>query len=84
MNINTSNAFYSGVTGLQKAFNQVDASATNIANQSLSTENKVSPTSPSVEDSLVQLNVAEVQGKASANVIDRENLMLGLLVDIKV
>lgn len=84
MNINTSNALYSGSMGIQKAFNQVDASATNIANQSLSTENKPSTTQPSVEDSLVQLNVAEMQGKASANVIDRENQMLGSLIDIKV
>ena len=84
MNINTSNAFYSGVTGVQKAFNQVDASATNIANQSLSTENQANTTQPSVVDSLVQLNAAELQGKASANVIDRANQMLGSLIDIKV
>ncbi len=84
MNVSNVGAFYSGVAGVQKAFSQLDASASNIANQSLSSKTSNNTVQPSVEDSLVQLQVAELQGKASAKVIDRENQMIGSLIDIQV
>ncbi len=89
MNINS--AFSSGVLGLQKATSQRDASAIKIAQQSLSSsEQNVSTQTGAVAqqdkipDALIQLKMAELQGKASANVITCSDQMLGSLFDIHV
>nr|WP_321241697.1 flagellar biosynthesis protein FlgE [uncultured Tolumonas sp.] len=85
MNINS--AFSSGVLGLQKATSQMDASASKIAQQTLpSSSDQGTPVSQqdAIPDSLVQLKMAEIQGKASAEVITRSDQMLGSLLNIHV
>ena len=89
MNINS--AFSSGVLGLQKATSQMDASASKIAQQSLSSSEQNVSTQmgavaqqDTIPDALIQLKMAEIQGKASANVITRSDQMLGSLLDIHV
>lgn len=82
MNINS--AFSSGVLGLQKASSQLDVSASQIAQQTMSSSDQTSVTKDSIPDALIGLKMAEVQGKASAEVIKRSDQMLGSLLDIRV
>ncbi|MDD2341882.1 MAG: flagellar biosynthesis protein FlgE [Tolumonas sp.] len=84
MNINS--AFSSGVLGLQKATSQLDASASKIAQQTLPSSDQGTSVSQqdAIPDSLVQLKMAEIQGKASAEVITRSDQMIGSLLDIHV
>ena len=84
MNINS--AFSSGVLGLQKATSQMDASASKIAQQTLPSSDQGASVSQqdAIPDSLVQLKMAEIQGKASAEVITRSDQMIGSLLDIHV
>lgn len=80
MNINS--AFSSGVYGVQKAFNSLDQHASTIARSSMNTES--SAEGESQTDALIGLKAAELQGKASAKVIDTTDAMIGSLLDIRV
>ena len=83
MNINS--AFSSGVLGLQKATSQLDASASQIAQQTLSSSDEAAvPQSDVLPDALIQLKMAEIQGKVSAEVITRSDQMIGSLLDMHV
>lgn len=86
ISINSNSAFASGVMGLQKATAQIDANASKIAQQSLpiAGESQSSGATDVIPDSLVQLKSAELQGKASAEVIKRSDQMLGSILDIHV
>lgn len=80
MNINS--AFSSGVLGLQKASSQIDASASQIAQQTMSSADQPLAQQDSIPNALIDLKRAEMQGKASAEVIKRSDQMLGSLLDI--
>ena len=80
MSMNINSAFSSGVLGLQKATSQLDASASQIAQQTLLSSDQ----SDVLPDALIQLKMAEIQGKASAEVITRSDQMIGSLLDIHV
>lgn len=80
MNINS--AFSSGVYGVQKAFTSLDQHATTIARSSLDTDTQSGGESQT--DALIGLKAAELQGKASAKVIDTADAMIGSLLDIRV
>ena len=86
ISINSNSAFSSGVMGLQKATAQIDANASKIAQQSLpiAGESQSSGATDVIPDSLVQLKSAELQGKASTEVIKRSDQMLGSILDIHV
>ena len=84
--INSNSAFSSGVMGLQKATAQIDANASKIEQQTLPAAGETQPsgTTDVIPDALVQLKAAELQGKASAEVITRSDQMLGSILDIHV
>lgn len=85
MSMNINSAFSSGVLGLQKATSQLDASASQIAQQTLSSSDEAAvPQSDVLPDALIQLKMAEIQGKASAEVITRSDQMIGSLLDMHV
>ena len=85
MSMNINSAFSSGVLGLQKATSQLDASASQIAQQTLPSSDQDAVSQPGVlPDALIQLKMAEIQGKASAEVITRSDQMIGSLLDMHV
>jgi hypothetical protein len=84
MSMTINNAFSSGVMGLQKATSQMDTSASQIAQQTASDQTTSTVPRDSLPDALLQLKSAELQGKASAEVISRSDKMLGSLLDIHV
>lgn len=82
MQVSTNSAFYSGVSGLNRSFDQLDRSASQIVSASVSSTEESGKTS--LTDDLVSLKAAEQQGKVSAKVIDTADKMLGSLIDISV
>jgi hypothetical protein len=92
-------AFSSGLQGFQKAQGDANQAAANIAtNISISSEyfstGQESNTTtvnqkadagdlPNVNQSIVDLKIAEFQAKASANVIQTADEMLGTLLDVR-
>ena len=76
MEINS--AVNSGYLGLQRATQQVDASSSQIAQ--LSTK----PEQVDVTKELVNLQVAQQSGAASAKVVKTADEMMGTLIDIRV
>lgn len=84
MSMNINSAFSSGVLGLQKATSQLDASASQIAQQTLPSSDQAVSSPDVLPDALIQLKMAEIQGKASAEVITRSDQMIGSLLDIHV
>ena len=93
-------AFNAGLEGFQKATEKANEAAANIAAQtsissseykvgqeddSLTTEqNQNSGDSVSINQSIVDLKVAELQAKASAQVISTADEILGTLLDVRV
>lgn len=78
---NSNAAFEAGVQGLQKAQANTNAVAKSFAESS--TESSVSKqTSNTLNADLVTLKSAEIQAKASAEVISRSDSMLGSIIDI--
>lgn len=93
-------AFNSGLEGFQKARETANEAAANIAVQtstsssdySVAQEGDTSNTNqaqkssdaPSINQSIVDLKVAEFQAKASANVISTADENLGTLLDVRV
>lgn len=85
MSMNINSAFSSGVLGLQKATSQLDASASQIAQQTLPSSDQTAVSQQDVlPEALIQLKMAEIQGKASAEVITRSDQMIGSLLDMHV
>ncbi len=91
-------AFNSGVQGLQKANEEVTESAREIARETLASEQNEPPSSSSttsslkaaetatsgLTDAIVNLKVAEVQARASTDVIKTADENLGTLLDVRV
>ncbi len=88
-------AFNSGVQGLQKASEEVTESAREIARETAASEqSEVDSSTPSLQaaetattgltESLVNLKVAEVQARASTDVIKTADENLGTLLDVRV
>lgn len=88
-------AFNSGVQGLQKASEEVTESAREIARETAASEqSEVDNSTPSLQaaetattgltESLVNLKVAEVQARASTDVIKTADENLGTLLDVRV
>lgn len=84
-------AFNSGIQGLQKATDEANQAAVNIAaetstsldettsvSQTTSTEQKI----PDLNQSIVDLKVAEFQAKSSVEVIRTADDALGTLLDV--
>lgn len=85
MQVSSNSAFYSGVSGLNRSFEQLNSSASNIASLTMvssSDSTSMDTNQVSLTDELVNLKVAEQQGKVSAKVIDTADKMLGSLIDI--
>lgn len=97
MEINS--AFSSGVSGLNKASEQLTEASQNIAEQSIrpesnknnSSEEKLDPitttssysTEP-ITTEVINMKLAEVQAKSAANVMTTADDMVGLLIDVSV
>jgi hypothetical protein len=78
-------SLHAGLQGFQNASATAHEAAANIAVQTtVSNENQSLQQAPSVTESLVALNVAEVQAQASAKVIDTADEVLGTLIDVSV
>ncbi|MCJ8318305.1 MAG: hypothetical protein MJK12_01640 [Colwellia sp.] len=93
-------AFNAGLEGFQKATEKANEAAANIALQTSvnSSDNKVaqedntlsidqyqtSDDSVSINQSIIDLKVAELQAKASATVISTADENLGTLLDVRV
>lgn len=86
-------AFNSGVLGLQKATEEATQAAANIAaetsvNRDTSSINPIPTNSeqkiPDLNQSIVDLKVAEHQAKASVQVIKTADEVLGTLLDVTV
>lgn len=88
-------AFNTGVQGFQNATEKANEAATNIAANTLSNEAtdvaesaaKTNPSSnqdnvPDLNQSIVDLKVAEFQAKASSQVIQSADETLGTLLDV--
>lgn len=89
-------AFNAGVQGLQRASEEANEAATNIARQSTvdasaeesattaqtQSVNSAAPTN--LTESVVDLKVAEYQAKASTEVIQSADESLGTLLDVRV
>ena len=98
MEIST-NAFNSGLSGIQAGQRRVDQAANDIASNTVnpaqqvnqaSTQNQVSPTSeasdrtrPDLTESLVALRVGENEVRANARVVDTADEVLGTLIDTR-
>lgn len=92
-------AFSSGLQGFQKAQTDAYQAAENIvANVQTQAEDSVTPQesktataeknssygdAPELNQSIVDLKVAEFQGKASANIIQTADEVLGTLLDVR-
>lgn len=82
-------AFASGVQGFQNATetaNQaaIDIVASTVLEPETPTNNTFNNSSPNLTEAIVDLKVAEYQGKASAEVIKTADEMLGTLIDVSV
>lgn len=89
-------AFNAGVQGLQRASEEANDAATNIARQSTvnasAEESEATAQAPSINSaaptdltqSVVDLKVAEYQAKASTEVIQSADESLGTLLDVRV
>jgi hypothetical protein len=89
-------AFNSGIQGFQKATDDASQAAANIASQTnvnrddsvasqaVSSQTVISPEQkiPDLNQSIVDLKVAEFQAKSSAQVIKTADEVLGTLVDV--
>ena len=89
-------AFNSGIQGLQKATNEANKAAANIAaemsarrDQNIITDTEISQTVtskeqkiPELNKSIVDLKVAEFQAKSSVQVIKTADDVLGTLIDV--
>ncbi|MDT0604107.1 hypothetical protein [Thalassotalea castellviae] len=95
--MNVQSAFNSGVEGFQKATESATQAASDIAHishehaaqfnveDSAETEVKTSSVdTPNLNQSIVDLKVAEHQAKASANVIKTADEALGTLLDVSI
>ncbi len=85
-------AFNSGVQGLQRANEEANQAAENIVagtttpiqETTLETSNVDKESIPDLNQSIVDLKVAEFQAKASAQVIQSADESLGTLIDVTV
>ncbi|MDP7592072.1 MAG: hypothetical protein QF552_05130 [Litorilituus sp.] len=85
-------AFNSGVQGLQRANEEANKAAENIVAETtapneavnLETSNIDEKSIPDLNQSIVDLKVAEFQAKASAQVIQSADESLGTLIDVTV
>jgi len=87
-------ALNSGIDGFQKATKNADEAAANIYAQTTQNQNDLSLEDngakstrteiPDLNQSIVNLKVAEFQAKASANVISSADENLGTLLDVTV
>jgi len=85
-------AFNSGVQGLQRANEEANQAAANIVagtttpiqETTLETSNVDKESIPDLNQSIVDLKVAEFQAKASAQVIQSADESLGTLIDVTV
>ena len=96
MEINS--AFSSGVSGLNKASEQLTEASQNIAEQSISSENQNSASkeepvpvaaissysSEPVTTEMINMKLAEVQAKSAAQVVTTADDMVGLLINVSV
>jgi len=96
MEINS--AFSSGVSGLNKASEQLTEASQNIAEQSISSENQNSSSkeepvpvaatssysSEPVTTEMINMMLADAQAKSAANVITTADDMVGLLINVSV
>ena len=86
MEINS--ALSSGISGFNKASQQISESSERIANQSLSigSDNVALSDQPaeSITTEIVNMKLAEVQAKSSAKVISTADDMVGSLIDVTV
>lgn len=85
-------AFNTGVQGLQRANEQANEAAANIVAETtapeqeatLETSNVERENIPDLNQSIVDLKVAEFQARASAQVIQSADESLGTLIDVTV
>ena len=91
-------AFNAGVQGFQKANEDANQAAANIAANMVTTSNNTNleqtnlasvttstaANSESLTKSVIDLRVAEFQAKASANVVEAADENLGTLLDVRV
>ena len=95
--MNISSAFSSGLAGYQSASSQLNSASDRIANASVTnnspTEDQVTEQGLSVSsnrepvsitEELINMKVAELQAKASVNVISTADEMVGTLIDTSV
>lgn len=90
--MNIQSAYNSGVAGYNQATERVAESANNIAQQQVTkpqteeateTQRAVSQARP-IEESLINLRVAENEARTSANVIETADEVIGSLIDTRV
>lgn len=84
MEIGANSAFNSGLQGFQAAQNRANEAAQNIASQSVTDASTNGVNSNEIVTSLIQLNAAENDARANANVIETASDVLGTLLDIEV
>ncbi|MDO6445408.1 hypothetical protein Q4493_06405 [Colwellia sp. 1_MG-2023] len=95
--MNIQSAFNSGVEGFQKATESATQAASDIAHiahdhaaefhvddNDVTDEKSASDDTPNLNQSLVELKVAEHQAKASAHVIKTADEALGTLLDVSI
>jgi len=98
MEINS--AFSSGISGLNKASEQITEASQNIANQSIRSKNNDNASSNNEEVvpvvavssysadpvtiEVINMKLAEVQAQAASNVITTADDMVGLLINVSV
>jgi len=82
-------AFNSGIQGFQRATEEANQAAINIVAQTTVNHNETAQTSepseqkiPALNQSIVDLRVAEFQAKASSQVIKTADESLGTLLDV--
>lgn len=83
MNIenNISSAFASGSLGLQRASSQIDQAASDIVSSTLADQSGELKAGVNITDSLIELNVADINAQASARVLSVANDTIGTLLD---
>lgn len=83
-------AFASGVQGFQNATEKANQAAEDIVASTAASEENASltlakpTTTPNLNESIVELKVAEYQAKSSAEVIKTADETLGTLLDVRV
>ena len=88
--MNISSAFSSGLAGYQSASNQLSVASDRVANAGVTDKQSVSQgvsseTQPvSITEEVINMKVAELQAKASVNVISTADEMVGTLIDTTV